>query len=113
MLGDTYGKMGNYEESLIYYEASLEINPNRYESLFAVAALMQAQGQIEKAFEKYTVGYNFAQNSAAFWNNLASLMLEKKKEIAAYSCLKKALFLDPFRWDIHTNLGLTLMKVKK
>jgi hypothetical protein len=36
--------MLNHEESLNYYEASLEINPNRYESLFAVAALMQANG---------------------------------------------------------------------
>jgi len=33
-------------------------------------------------------------------------MFGKKKLIAAYSCFKRALFLDPFRWDIHTNLGL-------
>lgn len=41
-------------------------------------------------------------------------MLNKKgKDIAAYGCLKKALFLDPFRYDIHLNLGLLLLKYKK
>ena len=40
-------------------------------------------------------------------------MSEKKKNIAAYSCFKRALFLDPFRWDIHANLGLLFMKHKK
>lgn len=40
-------------------------------------------------------------------------MLQKNKEIVAYCCLKKALFLDPFRWDIHANLGLILIKIKK
>jgi len=40
-------------------------------------------------------------------------MADKKKIIAAYSCFKRALFLDPFRWDIHANLGLLFMKYKK
>ena len=40
-------------------------------------------------------------------------MFAKKKEIVAYCCLKRALFLDPFRWDIHANLGILLMKIKK
>jgi hypothetical protein len=40
-------------------------------------------------------------------------MSEKKKNIAAYSCFKRALFLDPFRWDIHANLGLLFLRHKK
>jgi len=40
-------------------------------------------------------------------------MFQKKKTIAAYSCFKRALLLDPFRWDIHTNLGLLFMNHKK
>lgn len=40
-------------------------------------------------------------------------MSKKGKEIVAYCCLKKSLFLDPFRWDTHANIGLTLMKIKK
>jgi len=30
----------------------------------------------------------------------------KKKYIAAVSCLKKALYLDPFEWITTLNLGL-------
>jgi Bardet-Biedl syndrome 4 protein len=40
-------------------------------------------------------------------------MMEKGKEIVGYCCLKKAHFLDPFRWDINANLGLVLLKAKK
>jgi hypothetical protein len=40
-------------------------------------------------------------------------MAKKNKDIAAYCCFKKALFLDPFRYDIHTNLAIILLKVKK
>jgi Flp pilus assembly protein TadD len=63
--------------------------------------------------ETFTKAYKISQNSALFWNNLAILMAKKNKDIAAYCCFKKALFLDPFRYDIHANLGMILMKVKK
>lgn len=61
----------------------------------------------------YKKAYKISPNSAALWNNIAIYMFDKKKVIAAYSCLKRALFLDPFRWDIHANLGLLFMKHKK
>ena len=61
----------------------------------------------------YKNAFKITQNSALFWNNLAAIMSKKNKDIAAYCCLKKALFLDPFRYDIHLNLGILLMKYKK
>lgn len=63
--------------------------------------------------EYYKKAHKISPNSAALWNNIAIHMFDKKKVIAAYSCLKRALFLDPFRWDIHANLGLLFMKHKK
>ena len=44
MLGSIYGKLGQKEESLKYFKSSIEKNSARYESLFALAALNQAQG---------------------------------------------------------------------
>lgn len=40
-------------------------------------------------------------------------MLNKRKDIVAYCCLKRALFLDPFKWDIHANLGKLFMRKNK
>jgi len=40
-------------------------------------------------------------------------MKQKNKLVAAYSCFKRALFLDPFKWDIHANLALLFMEKKK
>jgi tetratricopeptide (TPR) repeat protein len=49
MLGEIYEGMGFKEEAMRYYETSLEINPNRYEYVFAAAALAQTQGNNEQA----------------------------------------------------------------
>lgn len=49
MLGVIYGKIGQKADSLKYYEMSLDINPNRYEAIFATSALKQAQGEIDVA----------------------------------------------------------------
>ena len=40
-------------------------------------------------------------------------MIQKNKLVAAYSCFKRALFLDPFRWDIHANISLTFIRKGK
>ena len=40
-------------------------------------------------------------------------MIQKNKLVAAYSCFKRALFLDPFRWDIHANIALTFIRKGK
>jgi len=37
-------------------------------------------------------------------------MAEKKKLLVAYCCFKRALFLDPFRWNFHLNLALLFIK---
>ena len=40
-------------------------------------------------------------------------MMNKSKDIVAYCCFKRSIFLDPFRWDAHTNLAKLLMKKGK
>ena len=40
-------------------------------------------------------------------------MLNKRKDIVAFCCLKKALFLDPFKWEVHANLAKLFMRKNK
>lgn len=37
----------------------------------------------------------------------------KKKNIAAISCLKKSLYLNPFEWITNFNLGLVLYQTQQ
>ena len=37
-------------------------------------------------------------------------MVNKSKDIVAYCCFKRAIFLDPFLWDVHVNLAKLLMR---
>lgn len=106
-------KIGKKTEALQHFKSSLERSSDNYESIFSIGALKQANEEIEESLEYYTKAYGISPNSAALWNNIAGVMFSKKKEIVAYCCLRRALFLDPFRWDIHANLGILLMKIKK
>lgn len=105
--------MKQSKEALHYYKNALTINPHRYDSNFSVAAIEQAQGEIEEALTHLMAASKLSINSGALWNNLGAIMQKKGKNVVAYCCLQRALFLDPFRWDIHTNIGLLLMKEKK
>jgi Tfp pilus assembly protein PilF len=45
-------------------------------------------------------------HSAQLWNNVGMCFFGKSRLVAAVSCLKRALYLDPFEWQISYNLGL-------
>jgi Bardet-Biedl syndrome 4 protein len=63
--------------------------------------------------EAFKKAHKSSSNSAALWSNIGIAMVQKNKLVAAYCCLKRALFLDPFRWDLHANLALIFMRKGK
>ena len=60
----------------------------------------------------YKRAYKTSNNSAVLWNDVGICMHKNNKNIAAYSCFKRALFLDPFKWDIQANLALLFINKK-
>ena len=110
LLGDIYVKYGQKDQAIKYYENALERDPNNYEVTFALGAIKEEMGDYTEAYEYYTKGHGLSSNSAALWNNIAVHLQKKRKHLLAYGCMKRALFLDPFRWDTHANLGILLMK---
>jgi Bardet-Biedl syndrome 4 protein len=71
------------------------------------------KGQIDEAIDLFTKAHKVSANSSVLWNNIGVGMAQKNKMVAAYCCFKRALFLDPFRWDIHANLALIFISRKK
>lgn len=68
---------------------------------------------LDEALTSFTKAYKTSSNSAALWNNIGITMVQKSKFVVAYCCFKRALFLDPFRWNFHTNLALLFIKKAK
>lgn len=98
---------------MTYFKDALERDAHRYNSLLPMAVLSLLKEDITQASEYFKKAYKISPNSAALWNDLGMFMYQKKKVIAAYSCLKRAIFLDPFRWDIHANMAIVLMNNSK
>jgi tetratricopeptide (TPR) repeat protein len=110
MLGLCYSKMGRNDEGYQAYKQALEADAARYVSLVGMGSIGLERGQLDEAMDFFTKAYKTSPNSAVLWNNIGIAMTEKKKFLVAYCCFKRALFLDPFRWNFHTNLALLFIK---
>ena len=106
-------KMGHNDSAFQRYKEALEVDAKRYNSLMGVATINLERGQVDEALDMYKKAYATSNNSAVLWNNVGVAMMSKSKLVAAYSCFKRALFLDPFRFDVHANLALLLMNKQK
>ena len=84
----------------------MEKNKKFSNSLLGLASLYQFQGKYEDAVIQYKISTITNPNSALIWNNLGLCFFAKNKFIAATTCLKKAIYLEPFEWIINFNLGL-------
>ena len=58
------------------------------------------------ALVKYRVAIAQTPSDPLLWNNIGMCFYGKNRQVAAVSCLKRALYLNPFEWQISYNLGL-------
>lgn len=105
--------MGKIDIAYQNFKLALEADAQKYNSLIGMGAISLERGEVEEALEIFKKAYKTSSNSAVLWNNIGIAMSHKGKMVAAYSCFKRALFLDPFRWDIHANIALIFIKKRK
>ena len=82
----------------------MEKNKKFSNSLLGLASLYQFKGK--NAVIQYKISTITNPNSALGWNNLGLYIFAKNKFIAATTCLKNAIYLEPFQWLINFNLSL-------
>lgn len=68
---------------------------------------------MDVALVKYRVAAVLIPNSAQLWNNIGMCFFGKQRYVAAISCLKKAIYLDPFEWILSYNLGLVHLNTQQ
>jgi Bardet-Biedl syndrome 4 protein len=62
---------------------------------------------------KYRIASVYNPDSCELWNNIGMCFFGKQKYVASISCLKRALYLDPFQWIAAHNLGLVHMTTQQ
>ena len=106
ILGLLYLRSNKNMEAFQALGNSLAIDPKNPKTLIAVGSIMLDMGDCDGAWIKFKISAFHDQNSPHLWNNLGMCLFSMKKFVASISCLKRALYLDPFEWIISFNLGL-------
>merc|ERR1719263_1327781 len=106
MLGILYLRMGENFRAFDYLGNSLTHDPKNPKTILAAGSIIQDHADMDVALVKYRVAAVYTPNSAQLWNNIGMCFFGKQKPVASISCLKRALYLDPFEWIISYNLGL-------
>jgi Bardet-Biedl syndrome 4 protein len=99
-------RLGDSFKAFEYLGNALTHDPRSVKAILAAGSVMQDHNDADVALIKYRVAAVQTPNSPQLWNNIGMAFFSKQKYVAAVSCLKRALYLDPFEWIIAFNLGL-------
>lgn len=75
------------------------------------SVLQEVKLDIDSALYRYKCTNVF--ESPSLWNNIALCFATRKKYVAAVSCLKRAIYLNPFDWRVNFNLGLLNLQLRQ
>lgn len=89
-----------------------QASPSDLTAAIAIGAILQ---EIKMDFDSALYRYKQTNvfESPSLWNNIALCFGLRKKYVAAVSCLKRAIYLNPFDWRINYNLGLLNLQLRQ
>ncbi|KAF7232746.1 hypothetical protein EG68_08453 [Paragonimus skrjabini miyazakii] len=109
-LGLLYLKLGEEARAFEQLGSALTFQPNHFNALIAASSILLAHKDPDGALSKYRVAIKAAPESATLWNNIGLTLLEKRRMVAAISCLKRASYLMPLQWRVAANLGFVYLQ---
>ncbi|KAG5490104.1 hypothetical protein JKF63_00223 [Porcisia hertigi] len=111
MLGHLHLQQGNPGAAFEYLGRCLTIHPTHVDALVAASSIIQDNGDYDVALTKYRIVVAQQPGASQVWNNIGACFMGKKMTYAAVACLRKAVFLYPFDWISHYNLGVTFLMI--
>jgi Bardet-Biedl syndrome 4 protein len=96
MLGLISLRLDKVAEASVDFTVCLDTDPFNFNSLLGLGSILQAKNEIDEAILKYKYAFTVSPNSSYLWSNTGMCFYEKKKYVAAYTCLTKSIYLDPF-----------------
>ncbi|XP_021914608.1 Bardet-Biedl syndrome 4 protein isoform X2 [Zootermopsis nevadensis] len=112
-LGLLYMTTGHHQRAFEKLGSALAHDPMCTKALLAAGFVMQNYQDFDIALSKYKIAAQFLPESISLWNNIGMCFFEKKKYVAAISCLKRANYLSPLDWKTLYNLGLVHLTTKQ
>lgn len=112
-IGLAYLRLEDHQKAFDYLGNSLTYDPKNVKAILAAGSIIQDNGEMDVALHKYRVAAVRTPQSPQLWNNIGMALFGKGKHVAAISCLKRALYFDPFEWIVSFNLGLIHLHTKQ
>ncbi len=114
-LGKYYGTLGHREKEIAEYELALKLGPGphgerRYITHYNLGLAYYAQSEKDKALEHLKKAIELEGRFSDAYNNIAVIMIEKRRYDEAFDYLIKALTYDYKHFGAHLNLGIVMLK---
>ena len=74
----------------------MSTDPRNPKTILGTGSIIQDKADHDAALLKYRIAAVFNPDSSELWNNIGMCFFGKAKYVASISCLKRALYLDPF-----------------
>lgn len=100
-----YDEIGQWNDSKIYYEKILEIEPHNHEAMFQLAMLNERMGDIEEALNLYCTITDINPDFKGAYFNAAIILDEMGKLNAAIQCYEEVLKIEPEHYHALNNIG--------
>ena len=85
---------------------ALAHEPRDPDAILGAGSIIQEHSDVDVALTKYRTAVAEAPGCAQLWNNIGVCFFSKERHLASIACLKHALSLDHFEWEVAYNLGL-------
>ena len=108
LLGNSYDRLGRYNEAIQAHRASLKLDPKSYQTWTNLGVVYRHLQNFEKAEECYQRSLALNPKHAETHSSLGILHLFRKQPKKAEASLRKALALSPRLAAAHANLALAL-----
>lgn len=111
MQGHLYLQLGNTNAAFDSLGRCLTIDPMNVKALVAASSIIQDGGDFDVALTKYRIVVGQQPDAPQVWNNIGACFNGKGNLFGAVACLRKSIFLYPFEWLSHYNLGVVFARL--
>jgi Tfp pilus assembly protein PilF len=109
-LGRYYQGQNRYDQALVAYQKSLDIDGKFADARNGLGVIYSMQGKLSKALEQFRLAVELAPNASHIFNNLGYALYLNGLYDDAANALERAVALNPSNQATQANLALALSK---
>ena len=104
-LGSLFARLGKISEAIVFFERSVELDPNFVEGYYNLGRALTLNRQLDQAITAYNKNIKLDPKHYRAWNNLGWIYMIQKDYEPAEKHFNKALEIKPDYDVAHSNLG--------